>query len=104
MPLLIDVYTDVQFSLFQIPDFSLIGSLFVDSVALRAVLIASVGVAVIAVLETLISSRMAYKETRVPFNAQREVYGLGIANLLSGLVGSLPSSALVPRTTMNMNS
>lgn len=104
MPLLIDVYTDVKFSLFQIPDFSLITGLFADTIALKAVLIASVGVAVIAVLETLISSRMAYKETRVWFDAQREVYGLGIANLLSGLVWSLPSSALVPRTTMNMNS
>lgn len=104
LPLLIDVYTDVKFSLFQIPDVSLVTWLFSDMVALKPVLIASVWVAVIAVLETLISSRMAFKETRVWFDAQREVYGLGIANLLSGLVWSLPSSALVPRTTMNMKS
>lgn len=104
LPLLIDVYTEVKFSLFQIPDFWMVTGLFSDTVALKAVLIASVWVAVIAVLETLISSRMAYKETRVAFDAQREVYGLWITNLLSGLVWSLPSSALVPRTTMNMTS
>ena len=102
LPLLSDVYTDVAFNLIQIPTVATFTSIFQDWELLKTLIIASWWVAVIAVLETLISSKMAYKETRVWYDAQREVYGLWITNLLSWIVWSLPSSALVPRTTMNM--
>jgi MFS superfamily sulfate permease-like transporter len=38
---------------------------------------------VIAILETLISAKIATKDTRVPYDSQREIYGLGITNILS---------------------
>jgi MFS superfamily sulfate permease-like transporter len=34
------------------------------------------GVAIIALLETLISAKIATKNTRLAFSSQREVYGL----------------------------
>gem|GEM_PF-5820986 len=41
----------------------------------------------IALLETLISGKIAMKDTRVPYDPQREVYGLGLTNIITGLVG-----------------
>jgi MFS superfamily sulfate permease-like transporter len=36
---------------------------------------------VIAILETLISAKVAAKETKTTYDPQREVYGLGLTNI-----------------------
>jgi MFS superfamily sulfate permease-like transporter len=42
-------------------------------------------ISIIAVLETIIAAKIAQKMTKVSFNKDKEVRGLGIANICSGL-------------------
>lgn len=103
LDLLVDKYTDVSFSLFQFFDWSSIALVFQDITMLKIFVTASFGVWIIAILETLISSKIAAKETRDPYDSQKEIYGLWVTNILSGVVGWLPASALVVRTGMNIS-
>jgi len=64
----------------------------------------SVSVALIAVLETLISAHIADRMTKTLFNQPREVLGVGLANLASGLAGGVPATAALARTALNVKS
>ncbi len=61
-------------------------------------------VAVIGILETLLSGQIAKQMTKVPFNRTREVFGLAIANIGSGLMGGIPATAALARTALNIKS
>ena len=61
-------------------------------------------VAVIGILETLLSGQIAKQMTIVPFNRSKEVLGLSIANLGSGLMGGIPATAALARTALNIKS
>jgi len=61
-------------------------------------------VAVIGILETLLSGQIAKQMTKVPFNRSKEVLGLSIANLGSGLMGGIPATAALARTALNIKS
>lgn len=100
--LLTDVYSDVTFTFAQFFDYKALGALFANTELLKTLIIAAVWVAVIAILETLISAKIATKETRVAYDSQKEIYGLWITNIATGLVWWLPVSALVVRTWMNI--
>gem|GEM_PF-4978717 len=76
LDLLMTQYGDVSFSLFQSLDWGEYLSSLKDMTIMKTMITASIGIAVIALLETLISAKIAMKQTRVTFNAQREVYGL----------------------------
>jgi SulP family sulfate permease len=65
---------------------------------------ASVAVAVVAILETLISGKIADGMTHTRFNQRKEVFGLGVANVLSGFFGGLPATAALARTSLNVKS
>jgi len=104
LDLLMTQYGDVSFSLFQSLDWGEYLSSLKDMTIMKTMITASIGIAVIALLETLISAKIAMKQTRVTFNAQREVYGLWLTNILTGLVWWIPVSALVPRTSLNVQS
>ncbi len=100
---LIDIYGEIWFSLFQWQNLSSYVSLLDNAVLLQTLITASVWVAVIALLETLISAKIATKQTRKQFSSQREVYWLGLTNIVTWLVWWMPVSALVPRTTLNID-
>ncbi len=100
---LVDVYGEIWFSLFHIQDMASYTWLLSNTALLQTLVTASIWVAIIALLETLISAKIATKNTRVPFTSQREVYGLGITNIITWLVWWMPVSALVPRTTLNID-
>lgn len=100
---LVDVYGEIWFSLFQFQWISTYTSLLNNTWLTQTLLTASIGVAVIALLETLISAKIATKNTRKAFSSQREVYGLWLTNIVTWLVGWMPVSALVPRTTLNID-
>ncbi len=100
---LVDVYWEIWFSLFQVQSLSSYTSIFSNTVLLQTLLTASIWVAVIALLETLISAKIATKQTRKSFSSQREVYGLWITNIVTWIVWWMPVSALVPRTTLNID-
>lgn len=61
-------------------------------------------VAVIGILETLLSGQIAKQMTKIPFNRSKEVLGLSIANIGSGLMGGIPATAALARTALNIKS
>jgi SulP family sulfate permease len=76
-----------------------------DNIPFSAVLIGAVEVAFVGVLETLISAKIADNMTSGPkFDARKEVFGLSIANLLSGFLGGAPCTGVLVRTAVNVSS
>ncbi len=70
---------------------------------LNAGLIAPVfTITLVAVLETLISAKIADGMTRTKANQRREMLGLAIANIGSGLMGGIPATAALARTSLNV--
>ena len=61
-------------------------------------------VAIVAVIETMISARIADGLTKTRHNKKKEMVGLGLANIVSGLFGALPATAVFARTSININS
>ncbi len=61
-------------------------------------------VTIVAVLETLLSAKIADNMTNTRFNQKRETFGLAIANILSGLAGGLPATGVLARTALNAKS
>ena len=59
-------------------------------------------VALIAILETLLSAKIADGMTHTKHNQRKEVLGLGIANIVSGLAGGIPATAALARTSLNI--
>lgn len=65
---------------------------------------AVLAVALVAILETLISAKIADAMTKTKYNQRKEVLGLGLANLASGLAGGIPATAALARTALNVKS
>lgn len=61
-------------------------------------------IAIIAILETIISAKIADGITRTKHNQNKELLGLGLANIASGLAGGIPATAALARTTLNIRS
>jgi len=61
-------------------------------------------IAMVAMLETLISAKVADNLTGIKHDQRREVLSLGIANIGSGLLGGLPATAALARTALNIRS
>lgn len=69
---------------------------------LRWVLGAAGTIALIAVLETLITAQIADKLTKTQFSSRKELLGLALANLGSGSMGGLPATGVFIRTGANI--
>jgi MFS superfamily sulfate permease-like transporter len=82
---------------FMLPDWSSISNPKIYSTA--------VVIAVIASIESLLSVEAADKmdDTGKVTNKNRELFAQGIGNTLSGLVGGLPVTAVIVRTTANLS-
>jgi len=61
-------------------------------------------VALISILETLITAKLADKITKQKSSPRQEVLALGLANLASGIMGGLPASGVFIRTGLNVKS
>jgi len=86
--LISDKFKDVSFALFSFP-FKGFG---IDSMKdaidiIKAVFKTSLVVAIIAILETIISARIAEKMTKQKFRKNKEVLGLALSNIGTGLLG-----------------
>ncbi len=79
-------YGDLHATLFSLPHF---GREFLNFTLWKA----GAAIAVIAILETLISAKIADKMTKTKFDQKREMWGLGLANIASGLFGGIPATA-----------
>lgn len=61
-------------------------------------------VAFVAVLETLISAKIADSMTNTKFNKKDELFSLGLANGICGILGVIPVTAALARTALNIKS
>lgn len=64
----------------------------------------SITVAVVAILETLLSGKIADNLTNTKFNQRKEIFGLSLANTFSSFFGAIPSTAALARTALNIKS
>ncbi len=83
--------------IFQMPN--LFFNIF-DSNLLKAAL----AIAVVAILETLISAKIADGMTKTKSDNRKEMMGLGFANIASGLFGGISATAALARTAFNVKS
>jgi len=75
-----------------------------SKITAAAVIGGSVKVAFVAVLETLISARIADTKTGTRFDPAQETFGMGVANVVSGLFGGTPCTGVLVRTGVNVAS
>ncbi len=78
--------------LFMLPDFSIS----------KASLITALVVALVAIIETMLSAKIADGITHTRHNSHKEMLGLGLANIVSGLMGGIPATAALARTALNI--
>jgi len=85
-------YGDMDFQLFSFPHF------FYSAQLLRSGLV----IALIAILETMLSAKIADGMTKTKHDERKEMLGLGLANVASGLFGGMPATAALARTSLNV--
>jgi SulP family sulfate permease len=85
-------YPDMGAKIIDVPTFSFQASLIP----------AAFGVALIAILETMISAKIADGMTKTKHHKRKEMLGLGLANIASGLAGGIPATAALARTSLNI--
>jgi sulfate permease, SulP family len=98
--ILSDKYADIKAVLFE-NSFSSFGF---STLLNKKIWSVSAGVTVVAVLETLLSGQIAKDMTKEKFDRQKEVFGLSLANIASGLMGGIPATAALARTALNIKS
>ncbi len=91
-------YGEFHATLIQLPSFSFAS---VDLFELTKVVLT---VAVVAVLETLLSAKIADGMSNTRFNQKKEMFGLAVANVLAGLFGGMPATGVLARTALNVKS
>lgn len=67
-------------------------------------IVPAITVAVIAILETMLSAKIADGMTKTKHNKRKEMLGLSLANIGSGLMGGIPATAALARTSLNIKS
>ncbi len=75
-----------------------------DFVFSPKLIIPALTVSIIAILETMISARIADGMTKTKHNKNKEMLGLSLANITCGLAGGIPATAALARTTLNIRS
>lgn len=88
-------YADMKGRIFLPMDFSMS---FFD----KTLIIAALTVALIAILETMISAKIADGMTKTKHDKRKEMLGLGLANIASGIMGGIPATAALARTALNI--
>ncbi|KVM62706.1 sulfate transporter [Burkholderia gladioli] len=71
---------------------------------LRIVLPYSIGIAVVGLLESLMTAAIVDDYTDTPSDKNRECRGQGCANIAAGFLGGMPGCAMIGQTVINMKS
>lgn len=58
--------------------------------------------ALVAILETMISAKIADGMTKTKHHKRKEMLGLGLANIVTGFMGGIPATAALARTSLNI--
>jgi len=74
----------------------------IQAITFAAVILGAFKVAFVAVLETLISARIADNKTNTRFDQSKEVMGMAISNIACGLMGGTPCTGVLIRTNVNV--
>ena len=90
-------FGEIGSKIYQMPNFPIY---FIDINLLKT----AFAIAVIAILETLISAKIADNMTNTKSNLRKEMMGLGLANIASGIFGGIPATAALARTALNIKS
>ncbi len=72
--------------------------LFFDSSLVKTGMV----IALVAIIETMIAARIGDGLTKTKHNKRKEMFGLGIANIMSGIMGGIPATAAIGRTIFNI--
>lgn len=99
---LVDKFGNLSPTLVKIPDITQFGLLFSDGHALGFLIKTALLVTLIAVLETLITAKIGDRMTGDECDPKQELFGLGVANIVSGFFGGLPSTGVFIRTGANI--
>lgn len=86
------IFGDIPFTLVQAPHLEFSPTLFVSAAA----------IALVAILETMLSAKIADGMTHTKHHERKEMLGLGLANVVSGLAGGIPATAALARTSLNI--
>lgn len=86
------LYPTMDFSLFLPHPFTFKGSYILPAFA----------VALVSIIETMLSAKIADGMTKTKHHKQKEMQGLAFANIASGLVGGMPATAALARTSLNI--
>lgn len=70
----------------------------------KEILITALTVALIAILETMLSAKIADGMTKTRHHKKKEMFALGLANIASGAMGGIPATAALARTSLNIRS
>lgn len=89
-------YPNLTPKLFAIPHFNVAFD--------NSFVVACITVSLIAIIETMLSARIADSMTKTKHNKRKEMLGLGIANIASGIAGGIPATAALARTSLNVKS
>lgn len=97
--LLIDKYSDMGASI-NLFNFSYLN----NNILITNIIVGALKVSFVAVLETLISARIADNQTGTRFDGSIEIRGLAVANIACGLIGATPVTGVLVRTAVNVAS
>lgn len=76
----------------------------VQLVLIPQLIVPAFAIALIALIETMVSARIADRMTHTKHNESKEVMGLSLANIASGFAGGIPATAALARTSLNIKS
>ncbi len=69
-----------------------------------SLLVPALTVTLVAILETMLSAKIADGMTGTRHDKRKEMLGLGLANVTSGFMGGIPATAALARTALNIKS
>ena len=75
-----------------------------DYIELKTLLVPAMVIAALAALESLLSATVADSMAGTRHDPNAELNGIGIANILSGLVAGIPATGAIARTAANVHS
>lgn len=76
----------------------------VQLVLIPQLIVPAFAIALIALIETMVSARIADQMTQTKHDGPQEVMGLSLANIASGFAGGIPATAALARTSLNIKS
>jgi len=84
-------------------------SLSASNIGVAALLIGAIQIALLAAIESLLSARVADQMVHIHESAQsykpnRELVGQGLATIVSSMVGGMPATGAIARTSVNIRS